>query len=1063
MTERTLFVGSTHRALEDEAFAWASARARDGVGRVLYVSDGTDRQDRVDERWRASYDALALRTETLTRFVYESHERMVGPTRRLPGETDRRALEFALDEALADRPSLSTGPHASSALVDAFARRFDRFENVGLTTPGRVREAFEDSDLPPPIRDTTVEAYETYHERRTAVSEPYHVTYAEAFEAVAESDLAALEPHVDSVVISGFLDPGETERRVLRSLVEAFPTAAVLPTFSESGADGVDVATETARSTYQDLGFEVERVPGPERSKALQRVAGALYRDGPPERRTVPETLSWRELPTPEREVRFVARDVRARLAEAGPATDVGVVVPGLPAYEEYVEDAFDVFDLTYAAGTGGALADTNVGSAVEHFVALAEETPRGSDLVELATNPVVDLFDADGEDAIVAAERRTDADRADAVRRTLPSDLGSAVAGLLDRLAALREAEFGAAADVVRDELDRLGVADAVEGEDPRMDAGSERAALDQVRALLSSFDRTTSPATDLPATAALARAITGGSVRGVPAGGSEVTVLDHLDATAFAFDHLYVVGLTTEHFPSIPRHAAFFERMVDAHPVLEGLDERHRDRYGFATLLANAGTVTLTTPSTATDATAVVRSPLLDELSRVTGIEPTTGVDERVGSREDLQRAISPLANRREALDAAGERGEFTAGQTVRADRGIQCAAERADPELSPYDGLLDPGTVAEVYPGAEREPYSASRVERYANCGFQFYAEQVLGLEDDDDVERTPDPLETGSLVHDTFERFYAELQSDPGDTVDLEEHDPDELAAHMLAVALAELDDAELDYGGLFYRRWLEQLFAGLGDPEENPHYGTGRPHDGAERGLFGRFVDREYRRDGDALPAWFEAPFGTGLPGGEDADPFEIALPGVGAVGFRGYIDRVDVGVDDDEGRLELLDYKTGYAPSMTETTGGTAFQLPIYLLAAEAVLADEVDEVTDLSATYYRTRPPNRIREPRGIESKFEGHEDLRRFLHDVVPGRLGTLTTAIASGRFHTTVLPAREAGCEHCDYRRACDVRHHQRRDRVDALDDDPETYVPVRATPRDFDSTFGGGGND
>jgi ATP-dependent helicase/nuclease subunit B len=1063
MTERTLFVGPTHSALEEAAFAWADSRTGDGVGRVLYVSDGGDRHDRVAERWRGAYDALALRTVTLTGLVYESYEQVAGPAAMLPGETDRRALEFALDEVVTGRPSLSTGTHASAALVDAFDRRFGRFANLGLDTPEGVREAFRDSALPPRIRDTTVETYEAYHGRRAAVSEPWHVTYAEAFEAVSEADFGTLDPHVECVVLSGFLDPGEAERRVLRSLAEAFPTAAILPTFSESGTDGVDVATETARSTYRDLGFEAERVPGPGATAPLQRVAAALYRDRPAERRTVPETLSWRELPTPEREVRFVARDVRERLAETDASADVGVVVPGLDSYDDYVEDAFDVFGLTYAVESGGALASTNVGGAVERLVALADETPRASDLVELATNPVVDVFDADGEDTLVAAERRTDSDRVEDVRHTLPATMEAAVGGLLDRLAPLRGTAFDAAVEVVRGELDRLGVADAVADGDRGADAAREHAALDQVRELLSSVERTAGPATELSAAAALARAINGASVRGRPDSGRQVTVLSHLDATAFAFDHLYVVGLTTEHFPSVPRHPSFFERMVDAHPALAVVDERHRDRYVFATLVANAESVTLTTPSTAGDATAVVRSPVLDELHRVTGIEPTTGVDERVGSREDLQRAISPLANRREALDAAGERGAFTAGQTGRADRGVQCATERADPDLSPHDGVLDPGTVAEVYPAAEREPYSASRVERYANCGFLFYAEQVLGLADDDDVERTPDPLETGSLVHDTFERFYAELQSDPGDPVDLRAHDPADLEAHMLAVALAELDDADFDYGGLFHRRWLEQLFAGLCTPAENPHYGTGRPHGGVERGLFGRFLDREYRRDGETLPAWFEAPFGTGLPGGEDADPFEIPLPGGGTVGFRGYIDRVDVGGDGGGSRLRLLDYKTGYAPSMTETTGGTKFQLPIYLLAAEAVLADEVGEVTDLSATYYQTRPPNRIREPWGIESKFDTDEAFRRFLDDVVPARLGALTTAIAAGRFHTTVLPASEAGCEHCDYRRACDVRHHQRRDRVELLDDDPETYVPVRATPREFDPTFGGDADD
>jgi len=46
----------------------------------------------------------------------------------------------------------------------------------------------------------------------------------------------------------------------------------------------------------------------------------------------------------------------------------------------------------------------------------------------------------------------------------------------------------------------------------------------------------------------------------------------------------------------------------------------------------------LTITTPETDDDESAVVRSPVLDELQRVTGIDPEDGVDDRVGSREDL-----------------------------------------------------------------------------------------------------------------------------------------------------------------------------------------------------------------------------------------------------------------------------------------------------------------------------------------------------------------------------------------------------------------------------------------
>lgn len=1063
MKERTVFVGANHRTLETEAFAHAHSNAEEGIGRVLYISETSNRHDRIEERWRTSYDHLALRTETLTSLVYDCYEQIEGPSEQLPNETDRRALEFSLDGVIANRSWLSTQTHASAKLVDAFDRRFARFQNVGLNTPERVQEEFRDSALPPRIRDTTVDAYEAYYKQREAVSQPWHVTYSDAFETVSQADFTELEPHVDAIIVSGFLDPGKIEQLVLESLVEAFPTAAILPMFSSSQTDGVDAATATMRTLYHDLEFTIERIGGTHGSESLQRVAQSLYRNQPPEQRTVPEYLSWRELPTPEREVRYVARDIREHLAGESSATDVGVVVPGFRAYEEYFADVFDVFELEYNVETDGALLDTFVGSAVENLIELSDDEPRASDLTEFVTNPVVDFFEADGEEAVVTAERRIDSVRAKAVQQQLPAQLASEVKTLFERVASLRVDNFGDAAETLRAELERLQITDAVERADSRIDTAQEQAALHQVRALLASFEQQGIPESELSAAAAFSRAVQGASLSGYSTSSEQVTVLNLRDAKGFAFDRLYVVGLTTEHFTSVRRHPAFFEQMVEAHPILDVLDDRLRDRYIFATLLANADAVTLTTPSTDPDSTAVVRSPVLDELSRVTGIEPTTGVDERIGSREDLQRAISPLEERRAALDAAGKRDDFTVEQTIRTDRGIQCATERAKPDLSPHDGLLDPKTVTEVYPESEREPYSASRIERYVNCGFQFFMEHVLGIEDGEDVERAPDPLETGTFVHDTFERFYAELQSKPGDSVDLGTSDRESLEAHMLSVALDELQSADLDYSGLFYRRWLEQLFAGLAKPEKNPHYGEPRPHQGVERGLFARFVEREYNRDGDALPAWFEPPFGRGLRDEDGVEAFEIELPSGDTIEFRGYIDRVDLGIEEGGTRIQLFDYKTGYAPSMTKTTGGTKFQLPLYLLAAEQVLAQDWTDVTALSATYYQTKPPNKLKEPRGIESKFDSHQELRRFLDEVIPERLETLTTAIEHGRFHTTVLPQREAGCEYCAYQRSCDVRPHQRRNRVDAFEDDSKTYIPIRATARDFADEFGGETDD
>ncbi|GGL41731.1 hypothetical protein GCM10009037_26690 [Halarchaeum grantii] len=1052
MTERTLFIGPNQQKLEEEAFDWAHSRSEDGIGRVLYLSSASDRHERVQASWAASRPPLSLTTDTLPSLVYEAYEKATGPHTQLPEATDRRALELSLDSIIADRDWLSSQSHAPASLVDAFDRRFARFQNVGLTTPALVREEFENSELPARIRDTTVAAYETYYERRQSVSEPWTVTYSHAFETIADADFEDLYPHVDVIVVSGFFDPGALEQQVLEALFTAFPTAAVLPTFTPDGAEGVDPATETIRDLYRSADFDVEQVEETHGSSALSGLARSLYQNDPPAQRSVVDDLTWRELPTPEREARFVARDIKSQLA-TDETTDIGVVIPGFEAYEGYFADAFETFDLEYSVETSSAPTDTFVGTVVENLVSLSEPEPRAATFTELVTNPLVDVLDTDAETDVVATERRVDSARLQAVRDHTDREIASAIDDLLDTLESLHTGSLTQGIEAIRTCLAEFGIESALDEDTTPVDVGRERAALDEVRRILASFEEVDDASMALSPGAAVRRALHGASLNGYRDTTGQVTILNHLDATGFAFDQLYLVGLTSEHFPAVRRHAAFFERMVDAHPILEVLDDRLRDRYIFATLLANAGEVTLTTPETDPDATAVVRSPILDELQRVTDIEPETGVDDRVGSREDLQRHIAPRDDRREAIDAAGERGDFTATQTIRANRGSQCASERADPDLSPHDGLLEAETVAEVYPKDEREPYSASRIERYVNCGFQFYMEHVLDVEDDDGVERTPDPLETGTFVHDTFERFYADLQDGAGDGVDLAAYDRDRLEAHMLDVALDELASADFEYSGVFYRRWLEQFFAGLGDPDENPHYGNPRPHQGVDRGLFVRFVEREHSRNGDALPTWFEAPFGEGLRGESGLEAFEIDLPNGGSVAFHGYIDRIDVTVDADDAHVQLFDYKTGSTPAMTTTTGGTTFQLPLYLLAAEEVLAGDIDDFDELSATYYQTKPPNRFKEPRGIESKFDSTAELRRFLDEVVPQRLQTVSSAIEHGRFYTTLLSQREAGCEYCSYRRACDVRPNQRRERVNVLNDDSQSYVPVRATARDF----------
>jgi len=1047
--EKTLLTGPKHARLEQVAFERADRIAEQSLGAILYITRNDARRASVEDRWAESHQPLRLRADTLDAIVREWYEDLYGPVQPISGQLNRRLTEYALDATTTERDGILVGEPASAALADSFSSRFSFFDDAGVTTGDALADEFSGSALDDRIATATAEVYRRYCSLKNETVDEWVCTRGELFQEVASTDrsLNAASPEIDVVVLSGYHEFRPVEQAIVERITETFPTIAVLP-LHQNGRTGVDAVATAALETYNELGFE-------QRSQShcldldseFPAVTNALYRPNPGDL-PVPDHLQWRELPTPEREIRFVARELRTELANGRNPGDLAVVIPGTEAYSGFVDDAFDTFDIPYVTTAASNLNQTFAGTVVHDLLRLAEPDPRAEDLTSLLANPLIDIVGADQANAITAAARRRDTVSVSPLLEDIDNEAEALIEGLLDTLKTIRIGDIEDATHTLQRVLDDQFELEAATG---NYASGAEQAveqrAYDLVDEVLSSFESMEAVTSNRSPLALFTRAFDGVPIR-VPqsAAGGHVEVMGMLDARMRSFGKVFLVGLTSEHFPVTPERPAFFEEMTDAHPRFDTGDERLRGRYLFATLLANVDELTITTPETGDDESAVVRSPVLDELQRVTGIEPEDGVDDRVGSREDLQRHIAETTDRRAAVSRAGDKGDLSPEQTKRTDRGLKCADNRGTAALSEHDGLLDPETVADVYPPSEREPYSASRIERYVECGFKFYAENVLGIEDPDDVEVVPTPLETGSYVHDVLERFYADLHDETEGRIELSRFDRDALATHLREIALDELQEADFEYDGLFYERWKAELFAGLCDDESTPYNSGRKPHDAPEQGLFASFLDNELSRDGVARPHLFEAPFGEGLPD-SDAGPFTVERPDGSTVSIRGYIDRVDVSQDDGQPTLTLYDYKTGRAPYMTKTTGGTKFQLPIYLLAAADVVDGELFEQGSLSATYYQVRPPNDLKVPRGVESKFDSEVELRRFLNDVVPEWLGQIDEAIASGRFHTTLLSARGANCRYCDYRRACDVRHHRKREFVDKVSEDNAAYVPLR----------------
>jgi ATP-dependent helicase/nuclease subunit B len=537
--------------------------------------------------------------------------------------------------------------------------------------------------------------------------------------------------------------------------------------------------------------------------------------------------------------------------------------------------------------------------------------------------------------------------------------------------------------------------------------------------------------------------------------------------DVAAQDVTHAYLLGLTTGQFPSTPERLAYFRPINEAHEDFEQADVQQRARYHVGLLLASDASLTLSVPRRDLEGDPLVEADVVTELRRVTGLDPEpVGLDDvPPGTSTDVQRSLArtvahdgtddPAA----VVDRAADSGAFDGGPAARLRAGTACAAARASPQLTPYDGQLSAETVAALHGPAVREPYSPSRLETYATCGFRYYASRVLGMEEPEEIGLEPDARARGGFVHAVLERYYAGLQSAPGEPVE-PVGDRGARETHLLDVALSCLDERFDDDPTAFQRRWLVAVLAGLNGPADNPYHGGDR-FGTPERGLLVRFLDHEFDEvsKATARPAWLEARIGDrwGDESSTREAPVVVSTP-AGPVPLHGIVDRVDAVSGTEPTQLVVRDYKTGGTPSEADTLGGVALQLPLYALLAEGAL----DDVETVGGTYYQVKPPTTVSGRQGLVGSqehasyygdgadeidtpllrsryptFETHAAFRRFVETETPARLGRLAGALSAGRFQPTLLDADDAGCRHCGYRDVCDVRHHRRRDVLAAVD--------------------------
>ncbi|MGH9281415.1 MAG: PD-(D/E)XK nuclease family protein, partial [Acidimicrobiales bacterium] len=243
--------------------------------------------------------------------------------------------------------------------------------------------------------------------------------------------------------------------------------------------------------------------------------------------------------------------------------------------------------------------------------------------------------------------------------------------------------------------------------------------------------------------------------------------------------------------------------------------------------------------------------------------------------------------------------------------AGRGFECLGARRSDRFTEWDGNLAGAPVPSPTRG---ELLSATRLQRWAQCGYRYFLADVLGLGSRDDPERIIElsAIDRGSAVHAILEAFLLEVLAAGAPDPDT----PWSPAQRARLQALAGDVFAELERRGrtgrpVHWRLEQERLRALLDD------FLT---------------VDDRHRAVTRSRPHRVELPFGL-----EDTAPVVVELPGGRSVAFRGKADRVDVAED---GVHFVSDYKTGRGKDYDKlhegdpTRAGTLLQLGLYSEAA---------------------------------------------------------------------------------------------------------------------------------
>lgn len=381
-------------------------------------------------------------------------------------------------------------------------------------------------------------------------------------------------------------------------------------------------------------------------------------------------------------------------------------------------------------------------------------------------------------------------------------------------------------------------------------------------------------------------------------------VQVLTLLEARGVRYKAAAVLGLAEGIFPGIEREDPFLDETIRRDLGLEPRIERSQEGLFYLALTRSDRFLLITRPTLAEDGETWEPSAYWQMVSQMLLEKP---IEVPSGAPEQLEYAASEQEFLFRALQEGGLPENFDGGLESRW-QALRSASSILQERLARSAAGLYEGDLAEAEPLLKERfgpshVWSASRVEQYAQCPYEFFAGSILGLEAQEPPVPGMDAAQLGSLLHAVLEETYKAAE-DPSD--------PESVLQALESVSTEAFETAPLTYGFRPTAYWeLEK--ADLHVILKNVVLVLG-----------------EHQRSDGWFPYRHEALFGMrGVP------PLQVRVQDDVFL-FRGLIDRVDRSA---EGELCIIDYKTGSSHlSPRDLVESRRLQLPLYAMAASDCL-----------------------------------------------------------------------------------------------------------------------------